>query len=152
MTVSVSAEVPSKTSQSGRSLVSDPEAVGWLFLAYTKLGRELKHQVKSNVHIRSTKRNHHSPTRPHGQTAWKQGWAKGASVHLKFKDRHPLPTRESREEGLPSEGYCPGAWHKGARECSTSWSGTQIGCPWIGKVIELNAKAVCMLLYVNNPQ
>ena len=73
MTVSVSAEVPSKTSQSGRSLVSDPEAVGWLFLAYAKLGRELKHQVKSNVHIRSTNRNHHSPTHPHAQTPWEQG-------------------------------------------------------------------------------
>lgn len=73
MTVSVSAEVPSKASQSGRSLVSDPEAVVWLFLAYTKLGRELKHQVKNNVHIRSTKRNRHSPTHPRGQIPWKQG-------------------------------------------------------------------------------
>ena len=67
MTVSVSAEVPSKMSQSGRSLVSHPEAVVWLFLAYTKLGREPKHQVKNNVHIRSTKRNHQSPAHPHGQ-------------------------------------------------------------------------------------
>ena len=56
MTVSVSAEVPSKTSQSGRSLVSDPEAMVWLFLAYTKLGKELKHQVKNNLHLRSTRK------------------------------------------------------------------------------------------------
>ena len=47
MTVSISAEVPYKTSQSGRSFVSDPEAVVSLFLAYTELGRELKHQVKT---------------------------------------------------------------------------------------------------------
>ena len=147
MTVSVSAEVPSKMSQSGRSLVSHPEAVVWLFLAYTKLGREPKHQVKNNVHIRSTKRNHQSPAHPHGQILWKQGRAKGASPHLKFKYRHPKPRRESREEGLLSEGYCPArGWHEGARECSVSWSGTQVGCPRTGKVIELNAKAVCMLL------
>lgn len=46
MAVSISAEVPA---ESGKSFVSDPEGVVWLFLAYTDLGRELKHQVKQKT-------------------------------------------------------------------------------------------------------
>lgn len=89
MTVSVSAEVPSKTSQSGRSLVSDPEAMVWLFLAYAKLGKELKRQVKNNLHLRSTRKKQSQLYTPCGKIPQKQGGAKAASVHLKFKDRHP---------------------------------------------------------------